>query len=434
MAPDAPLASQPTQPHGDGAGAAVARLLSSGTAFLVVILLTTAIAIALGALSENRRLFDNDEAIYMRVIELFGGGLSLELLQSYEGEPASPGPLFFMIYAACGNVFGFSYPVFRGLSLAMTLLTMLCLWVFLRKQPLHDGRVFFPLLAFLFPYIFCMGFTVMAEPLTLLFTVLGVCCYHHGLARKSNAALLLGSIAITAALYVRIHAVFAPAALMSVLLLQRDRSVRPWCLAVAPILARLPLVFLQGGLTVSREAFAHTKPELAFCPSNINFFFVWFGYMFFPLLWWCSGRRWVNLAATLALIPFYILVSPNFLGTEHNGALRTLFVRLELNAATAQCVLFPAWLIGCYMTIALIQRIVSGKDLRDVFFGSCIVMFMASLVFSTVAFERYYQLAVPTVVLMGVAGTRRLSAYAAMASCHVFFLVLSAARIAADLP
>lgn len=433
MVPNAPLANQSTRLQADAAQPAVVRLLSSGTTLLAVILLTTAIAIALGALSDDRKLFDGDEATYMRVISLFDKGLSLDLLRSYEGEPASPAPLFFIIYAWCGKLLGFSYPVFRALSLLVTLLAMLCLWIFLRRQPLHDERVFFPLLAFLFPYIFCMGFSVMAEPLTLLLTVLGLCCYLRGLACRSNVVLLAGSIAVTAALYVRIHAVFAPAALMVVLLLQKDRSVGRWCLAVAPIIARLPLVFLQGGLTVSREAFVYTKPELAFCPSNINFFFVWFGYMFFPLLWWCGGKRWVNLAATLALIPFYILVAPNFLGTEHNGALRTLFLRLGVSTATAQWILFPAWFIGCHMTVDLIQRIVSGKHLRDVFLGSCIVMFMASLSFSTVAFERYYQLAVPAVVLMGVAKTQRLGGYAAMAVCHVLFLALAAARLGANL-
>ena len=77
----------------------------------------------------------------------------------------------------------------------------------------------------------------MAEPLTLLFTVVGMCCYLYGLERQSDAALVLGSIAITAALYVRIQAVFALPALMIVLLLQKDRSVLRWCIAAAPILA-----------------------------------------------------------------------------------------------------------------------------------------------------------------------------------------------------
>lgn len=420
--------------RGDQAVPVIVRLLSSEKTVLVVVLLITAIAVALGALSENRALFDEDEAIYVRTIGLFKEDLSLELLRSYKGEPASPAPLFFIIYAWCGNIFGFSYPVFRGLSLVITLLTMLCLTVFLHKQALHEQRVFFPLLLFLFPYIFCMGFSVMAEPLTLLFTVLGLCCYLHGLERQSNLALLIGSIAITAALYVRIHAIFAPVALMIVLLSQKERSVLRWCLAATPILARVPLVFLQGGLTVSREAFASTKPELGLCLSNINFFFVWFGYIFFPLLWWCSGRRWVNLTVTIALIPFYVLATPNFLGTEHSGTLRSLFIQFGLTATTAQWVSFSVWIIGCYITIDLIQGIVVANHLREVFLGSCIVLFMASLVFSTVAFERYYQLVVPAVVLLGVSKTRRHSGYFAMATLHIFFLALSTARLAMDLP
>lgn len=412
----------------------IARLLSSQKTVLAVILFTTAFAVAVGALSESRELFDNDEIIYMRVIRFFNQGISLELLRSYNGEPASPAPLFFIVYAWVGKLFGFSYSVFRGLSLGITLLTMVCLSVFLRQQTLQEQRVFFPLLLFLFPYIFCMGFSVMAEPLTLLFTVVGLCCYLYGLERKSDLALLIGSIAITAALYVRIHAVFASVALMIFLLLHKDRSILRWCLAALPIFARLPLIFLQDGLTVSREAFTATKPELGFCLSNINFFLVWFGYVFFPLLWWCRGKQWVNSTATVALIPFYLLVTPNFLSTEHNGALRSLFLQLGLNTTTTQWILFPAWLIGCYITIDLIQRIFMARQPREVFLGLCIILFVASLVFSTVVFERYYLLIVPAVVLMGVPKTKQHGGYLAIAALHIFFLALSVARLVTDLP
>lgn len=410
---------------------AIAKLLSSDKTVLIVVLFVTALAISLGALAENRALFDSDEEIYLRVIKIFDRGWSLELLRSYQGEPASPAPIFFIIYAWWGKIFGFSYQVFRGLSLVLTLLTMLCLSVFLRKQA-QNQRVFFPLLLFLFPYIFSMGFSVMAEPLTLLFTVVGICCYLYGLENKSDVALLLGSIAITAALYVRIHAVFASVALGIVMLLQKDRSVLRWCIVAAPILARLPLIFIQGGLTVSREAFTHTKPELGFCLSNINFFCVWFGYLFFPLLWSCRGRRSVNITATVALIPFYVLATPNFLGTEHNGALRSLFVQLGLTLTTTQWILFPIWLLGCYMTIDLIQRIVMVENYRDVFLSSCIVLFMASLVFSTVAFERYYQLAVGAIVLLGFPKSTPSRGFFAVGALHVFFLLMSVARLLSD--
>jgi len=393
----------------------------------------TAIATALGALSEDRRLFDPDEAIYMRVIALFDTGPSLELLRTYEGEPASPAPLFFMVYAWWGKLFGFHGPAFRALSVLITLVTMLCLWGFLRGSPRPDDRVCYPLLVFMFPYIFCMGFAVMAESLTLLFVVIALIYYLQGLAHKSNVALLIGSIAVAAALHVRIHAVFLPAALMVVLLLRRDRSVVSWCLAAAPIVIRVPLALLQGGLTVSRESFAGAKPELGFCPSNINFFFVWFGCLFFPLLWSCRGRHRINLAAMLVMIPFYVWATPNFLGPEHFGAIRSVLLRLGVNATGAPWLLFPFWFLGCYMTVDLVQRLVTAKDIGDVFLIACVIMFVCSLAFSTVAFERYYQLAVPAVVLLGLNRRQRPSGYVAIALCHVFFLILSAARMAQDL-
>ena len=411
----------------------IAGVLSSSRFFWTVIFTTVLIAVGLGALSKGRRNFDGDEIIYMRVIKLFDSELSVELLRTYNSEPASPAPLFFLVYAGWGRLFGFSYPAFRTLSLLLTLLAMLCVWLFLRKRRGDEPRDFFPVLLFLFPYIFCMGFSVMAEPLTLLFTIVGLCCYIYGLKQKSNFALFLGSVAIVAALYVRIHAVFACAALIIILLLQKDRSLLKWLLAILPILGRLPLVLLQGGLTVSRAAFTATKPEFGLCLSHINFFFVWFGYMFFPLLWWARTRRQINLLAVLVLIPFYFLLCPDFLGTEHGGALRTIFLKLGTEPGWVKWVLLPAWIIGCYMTIELIQRILSDKDITEVFLCTCIVMFMAQLIFSTAAFERYYQLAVPAIVLLGVKRTTRTSGYIAFVICHLFFLALAFSRLLKDI-
>lgn len=411
----------------------IARILTSGVLFWALIALTTIAAIRFGALSENRNFFDRDEKIYMRVTKLFGNEISAELLRSYNGEPASPAPVFFIVYSAWGKLFGFTYPALRTLSLVITLLTMLCLWLYLRRFEADEGKDFFPVLVFIFPYIFCMGFSLMAEPLTLLLTVIGLCCCLSGLRRNSDVLLLIGSIAIAAALYVRIHAVFVCPALMATLIIQRNRSIRKWFLAVLPILLRLPLLFWQGGLTVSREAFPGTKPEFGLCISNINFSLVWFGYMFFPLLWWARTRRWINFLAVLALIPFYFLVCPDFLGTEHNGALRSIFLRLGANPTQIKWILFPAWIIGCYITVELIQRFLSKKDISEAFLCACIVMYFAQLIFSTVAFERYYLLAVPAIILLGVKRTTRSGGYITIAGWHFLFLALTFIRLLKDL-
>jgi hypothetical protein len=220
---------------------------------------------------------------------------------------------------------------------------------------------------------------------------------------------------------------------MLVLLFRRDFSPAPWLLAVAPIVLRVPLIILQGGLTVSRDAFAHAKPELGLCASHINFFFVWFGYMFVPLLWWCRGKRWFNLAGLACLLPFYLLVTPSFLGPEHNGALRTMLQSFHIGAGLAPWLLLPAWLVGGYLSLDLLQCVLFGRDSRDRFLSAGVLLFMLSLVFSTVAFERYYQLAVPAIVLMGLPRTRRRSGYIVLAAWHLVFLALAVMRMSKDL-
>lgn len=105
---------------------------------------------------------------------------------------------------------------------------------------------------------------------------------------------------------------------------------------------------------------------------------------------------------------------------------------IRVDVTTTQWILFPVWFVGCYMTIDLIQRIVMVENFRDVFLSSSILLFMVLLVFSTVAFERYYQLVVPAVVLLGLPKTTRPSGFFALGALHVFFLVLSVARLLSD--
>lgn len=432
MDPSRTAASE-QEPTGD-ASPGLARFLRSGYTLWVFAAVAVGGAIAAGAIGDQRAHFDPDEVIYERVIHLFADNLSLDLLRDYGGQPASPAPVFFLLYAAVGKLFGMEASVFRALSVILTLLAVACVWLHLRREPGREHRDHFPLLLLAFPYIFSMAFSVMAEPVTLLLTAVALCCYLNGLERNRDGWLLAGSVAVVFALHVRVHAVFVPAALCAVLLLRRDRSVYRWCLALAPIAARVPLILLQGGLTVSREAFQGTKPELGICLSNVNFFFVWFGYVFFPLLWWRHGRLWINLVAAIALIPFYALATPDFLGTEHYGALRTFFVRFDIGSTSAQWLMLPVWFAGCYMSVDLVQRAVAGASVRERFLSACVILAMASLVFSTVVFERYYQLVVPVIVLLGVRRTRRMSGYVAWLACHILFVVLAAARLASDMP
>jgi hypothetical protein len=118
----------------------------------------------------------------------------------------------------------------------------------------------------------------------------------------------------------------------------------------------------------------------------------------------------------------------------HNyGAVRSILNQLNVSPTAAPWLLLPAWSAGCYMSLDLLQRILGGRDLRDQFLGAGILLYMASLVLSTVAFERYYQLIVAAIVFMGVPKTRQAGGYVMIALWHFVFLALTAVRLAKDL-
>lgn len=424
--PDAPSSAL-------GAGhPALAAWLASDALFIAVLLSFTVAAIVLGGLTSSRDPFDADELLYTELIRTFERGVSLEFLQDYGGKPASPAPLFFFLYAGAGKLFGSSVVTYRSTSLALTLAAVCLTWIYVRRAWAGGSRDHFPLLLYLFPYIFAMGFAVMAEPLTLLLTVIGLIYWQRALAVRSNAALLVGTLALAAALYVRVHAIFVVGALGATLLLNRDFSVRHWLAAAAPLLLRLPLIFWQGGLTVDRTAHSGPKPELGFAFGHLSFFFIWLGYLFFPLLFWQRARWRVRWLATACLLPLYIFAPPDFYGDAYRGALNTALPTLAISPQLTWWLLLPAWLVGASIAADIGQRALFGQGPREQFLCSAVLLFGLSLLFSSVAFERYYQLAVVPIVFLGLERTHRRAPYVVLLIGHLWFAVLAALRFGKD--
>jgi hypothetical protein len=258
--------------------------------------------------------------------------------------------------------------------------------------------------------------------------------YARGLRRREDRWLLVGSLLIAAALYVRIHALFAVGALGWVLLVRRDVSWRRWALVLLPLALRLPLVFWQGGLTVDRSAHPGVRPELGLALENLSFFFVWLGYSFFPLVAWLrQGWRW-SLLGVAVLLPVYFAFAPDFTSTAHSGALRSILLTLEISGGAAFWLLLPAWAAGAFLSIQLARLALGAEQPEKRLAAAGVLLFALSLLASSVAFERYYQLAVVPLVMLGLRDRSAQLPYLLLAVIHGLFVALSAYRLADMLP
>jgi hypothetical protein len=109
--------------------------------------------------------------------------------------------------------------------------------------------------------------------------------------------------------------------------------------------------------------------------------------------------------------------------------LRSMLLRANVDGVTASWVLLPFWVVGCYILVDMAGRVLSGVSAMEVLLSCCVLAFMCQLVFSTAAFERYYQLVVPAMVLAGVQRRRKTGGYAVFAVWHLLFLALAGLRL-----
>ncbi len=412
----------------------VGRVLRSPITFWAVLAVTTGLLVAAGAFTPQRQPLDADERLYLRVIEQFRSGVDLAFLRDYGGLPASPAPLFFYVYAGVGALFGGRWEVYSAFSYGLTLLSVVAIWIYGRRAQRRGADSYFPLLLLLFPYVLAMSVSVMAEPLTMFLTTGGLLAYARGLRRREDRWLLVGSLLVAAAMYVRIHALFVVGALGWVLLVQRDVSWRRWALVLLPLALRLPLVLWQGGLTVDRSAHPGVRPELGLALENLSFFFVWFGYLFFPLVGWLRQRwRWSLLGVGL-LLPVYFAFAPDFTSTAHSGALRSILLAQGIGSGTAFWLFLPAWAVGAFLSLQLAQYAVGAEGRERQLAAAGVLLFALSLLASSVAFERYYQLAVVPLVMLGLPNRSAQLPYLLLAGIHGLFVALSVFRLAEMLP
>ncbi len=397
----------------------------------LILLLSAGVSIAMGALSHDRDLFDRDEAIYLRVTRLFTESVSLDLIKDYEGEPASPAPAFFLIYAGWGKLFGTSLPALRVLSLLFTIAATGLLWHHVRCSDRREDRFIFWALVFLFPYIFNMAFALMAEPSCLFFTVAALLTAMTALRNNQLWPLVFTALFSVIALYIRIHALFINAAVACVLIMQRDKDWRKWLCVLLPLVLRAAIIPLQGGLTVSRETFTATKPELGLCLSNINFFMIWYGLVFFPMIFQTGKYIRTKVTVTIVLLIFYFAFRPDILSNNHNGAIRTFLLLINIESfLLADLLVLPLWAVGCFMTLDLAEKTFFNNNIIDNFLTAGILLYMLELAMSSVAFERYYLLIVPSIILLGARKNLKPTGYLCWGLWHLLFLAFSFVRLA----
>jgi 4-amino-4-deoxy-L-arabinose transferase-like glycosyltransferase len=191
------------------------------------------------------RSYWGDEEHFVQAVRFFGETRWLEAIRDY---PEITGPLFYLLYAAWGHVFGFGVTALRCLSLGIAFMALLLLYEFTRIC-LGDARAaFFACLALLVnPYLLGLSIFVFSDMLTLLFVLACLALFLKGRH-------FLSSIALCAALLCRQYVILFWASLLVLTAWdarkpeRRRESLIRVVYLIGAVLPLLGMMWLWGGI------------------------------------------------------------------------------------------------------------------------------------------------------------------------------------------
>jgi hypothetical protein len=264
--------------------------------------------------------------------------------QNYEAK----GPLYFLLASLWGRLAGFGLIPLRLLTLALSIIGIVAFQRLLRLLPGPSIQPWTALLPCL-PYFLAMSVTFMTDVPNLTLIILGLLGYLSYISSGNAIQLPLGALCLTCAAYIRVEALYVLPAIAVACWLHKTLDRKLFLSLAIPIVARLPLVFVWGGLAAPPAQARPNVVFLDFSPAHLVFTLAVVGLYFWPTLLApgvarCIARsRWflvIALAVVLACVAFTPRLVPNDV-ESYGGTIRSFVMALKLSPY----LLLPLWVV-----------------------------------------------------------------------------------------
>ncbi len=291
------------------------------------------VVIVLGVAFYTRLQFppQYDETAHLHFSQYIAEHPTWHTLVTYEGSEGNEAkaPFVFIVGAAAGAVAGFTLPVMRLLVL---LSAVAGLWYFGKLARLLPSNIprwrLYSVVGV--PFFIMLSLTYMTDMPTLALMYVSAYGLLQNQERCSVGPLICSILASTAMLYTRIDSVFLLAGIGLGFVVRRSIPLRVLLGLLLPVLLRVPLVILWGGLAAPPARLRSVPVEAGFLPVNVVFALCVVGLYFFPFsLQRLTDRFRLRAAVTalagllfVAFMPSFNDPSPDAFG----GVLRSLLV------------------------------------------------------------------------------------------------------------
>jgi hypothetical protein len=370
--------------------------------------LAFAIAVELGTvltLGINRAPH-NDESPYLATMQLFGSGITIDMLRTYN-EISTPLP--FIVYGFAGRLVGYDISHLRVISLVIALVTYV-LFFELVLAITGNALTAFLTSAFLalHPYMVAVSFTIYTDILTILFLVVAMIA----VVRRSPWLLFAGS---AGSLLCRQYALFLSGAAVIFFAwsyaVTRQRNARDMLIAsAASLLPLIALFALWRGLSPdsARKYTYMANSEVYFHPNWITLYVTMLFSWMLPLLAFRVRqfyRRLPILLVSLALSPLYWLFPirvSRFVelgGGKTVGFLNSALLRVLKTPILVHVVFFIFFLLALPILLTFLLDALRAARVRRLSLNAMLDLtipaFLVTMAFSHHCWEKYFLLVLP---------------------------------------
>ncbi len=316
-------------------------------------------------------------------------------LVTYEGSEnyEAKAPFVFIVGAAVGSITRFTLPVMRFLVFVSALIGV-CFFNRVVRLMNSDAMDYRSSSVVLIPYFLILSLTYMTDMPTLALMYISFYGLLRSIERSSNSYLIYSILASTAMLYIRIDAAFIIAGVCLGCASQGLVPRRMILGVLVPLLLRLPLIIVWGGLAAPTAQLRPNPVHLVILPVNAVFSLCVIGFYFLPFsLVGLNRRLRPRLLFSAIGILLLFCYFPNFseLNPDHFGGSLRSFLQAAISASSpVRIAVLGVLLIAGVQVLFSSCCPVAGEALATRAIKiSCVLGVVMQVAHGDVMFERY---------------------------------------------
>ena len=350
-----------------------------------------------------------DEIAHQAFSTYIASHLTVETITTYEGSQnyEAKGPVFFIIASFFAKATGFDLRHLRVLTLLFSVTAIIGFALLLRLVPKSspESSAFLVCL----PYYLILSVTFMTDVPSLALLLLGLYGYLSFIKTNSVGHLIIGFTCVTLVAYIRVDYVYIVAGIIVGCVIHSRLTFKILLAALIPIVLRIPLFLLWGGLAAPPAQVRGHAVELGFNLHHLFFSLSVVGLYFWPLLVGNLApyqKKWTLQSLVFSagiILPSSIFFAPQIVPDNvdrYAGTLRSIILAFRLPHISQVAFWTVLVIVGTILVFCLLRVSPSDDIVISCIKAACLIGLLIQTFRGQVIYERYLLEVFPLLLLL----------------------------------